>query len=77
MAEDIDRGDEKAEIQIHNGVQRNVRLSLGEANPEPLPPVGVKEPGRQDYNYAHHIALVPVGPPPPSEQCGLTVAVST
>ena len=62
MVEDIDRGDEKAESQTHNGVQGNVRLPLGEASPASLPPVGGKDPGGQ--GYVHHIALVPIGTPP-------------
>ena len=75
MVEDIDRGDEKAESQTRNGVQGNVRLPLGEASPASLPPEGGKDPGGQ--GYVHHIALVPIGTPPPPEQCRVTAAVST
>ena len=44
-------------------MQRNVRLPRREASPDFLPPVGGKDPGGQ--GYVHHIALVPIGTPPP------------
>ena len=64
MVEGIGSGDEKAKSQTRNGVQRNVRLPPGEASPAFLPPVGGKDPGGQ--GYVHHIALVPMGTPPPA-----------
>ena len=74
MVEDFGRGVEEAESQKHKGVQGIVRLPRKKASPEFLPPVGGKGPGGQ--GYSHHIAGVPVRPlSPPSEQCGVTVAV--